>query len=58
MQRLLSDDFFRQSVRTDIRSEKHTGTEEDEMKLLDYDIVWAAECKDEILGKWEALQGD
>lgn len=58
VQRLLSDDFFRQSVRTDIRSEKHTGTEEDEMKLLDYDIVWAAECKDEILGKWEALQGD
>lgn len=56
VQRLLSDTFFRQSVRSDIRSEKDTDTKEDEMKLLDYDIVWAAECKDEILGKWETLQ--
>lgn len=56
VQRLLSDSFFRQSVRSDIRFEKDANRKEEERKLLDYDIVWAAECKDEILGKWEDLQ--
>lgn len=56
VQRLLSDAFFRQPVRSDIRLEKDADQKEDEVKLLDYDVVWAAECKDEILGKWELFR--
>lgn len=54
VQRLLVEEMYRKSIRTDI--EEDAEDIEDQIKLIDYDIVWAAEERNVILEKWAALQ--
>lgn len=56
VQRLLVDELFRQTVRMDIAAAGEEKEKRPDMKILDYDIVWAAEKRDVILEKWAGLQ--
>lgn len=56
VQQLLVDRLYRQSVRTDIELPDVERMDGPKLKILDYDIVWAAENRDSILEKWAELQ--
>ena len=56
VQQLLAERFFRQSVRTDIQMPELIQEDGPDLKIFDYDIVWAAKERDAILAKWEELQ--
>lgn len=56
VQQLVVDKFFRQTVRTDIKAPDMVQANGPELKIFDYDVVWAAEESDAILEKWEKLQ--
>lgn len=50
VQKLLVDEMYRKSIRKD------NAFISDSLKVIDYDIVWAAKEKDTILQKWDMLQ--
>lgn len=50
VQRLLVDEMYRKSIRKD------NVFTSDSLKVINYDIVWAAKEKDTILQKWNMLQ--
>ncbi len=57
-QRFLSDTLFRQTVRTDIETADRGETGKNDMRVLDYDVVWAVREKNGILEEWARLQKD
>lgn len=56
VQQLLVDRLYRQTVRTDIKMPDMEQMDGPKLKILDYDIVWAAENRDAILARWAELQ--
>ena len=54
VQRLVEESFFRRTVRDDM--EDYALQEQGKLKIIDYDIHWAAQEKEKILNTWEELQ--
>ena len=57
VQQLLGERFFRRSVRSDVTVPASLPAME-ELKLVDYDVRWASENREELLSRWAAaLEG-
>lgn len=57
VQALVVSDFARRSVRTDVADREDLPDTED-FSIIDYDITWAAEHKEDFLARWaESLEG-
>lgn len=54
-QRLVEEEFLRRSVRTDLGAPQETAS--DPLITIDYDVRWATEQKETILGEWSAAFG-
>lgn len=51
VQRLCEEKLYRRSVLESVRSEAVSGS----MKIIDYDVEWAAEHRSEIISRWSEL---
>ncbi len=54
VQGLVVSDFSRRSVRADVADREDLPASE-ELKLIDYDVAWASQVKEEFLARWTAL---
>lgn len=57
VQALVVNDFARRSVRADV-ADRDTLPPESELHIIDYDITWASESKEEFLRRWTELCGE
>jgi iron(III) transport system substrate-binding protein len=55
VQRLVAEQFYRRAVRADVADPASLPATE-QMRVIDYDIRWAAENKEEFLRRWEELK--
>lgn len=53
-QQLVEEAFLRRTVRIDMPEK--TAAEDSRLKVIDYDVTWAASEKESILAAWDALQ--
>ena len=51
VQKLAVDQFLRRTVRTDLSQ----GAADDEIKIMDFDLVWASSHQERILEMWSEL---
>lgn len=54
VQSLVVNDFARRSVRADV-ADRDTLPPESELHIIDYDVAWASEIKEEFLRRWTEL---
>ena len=57
VQSLVVNDFARRSVRADV-ADRDTLPPESELHIIDYDVAWASEFKEEFLRRWTELCGE
>lgn len=57
VQSLVVNDFARRSVRADV-ADRDTLPPESELRIIDYDVAWASEIKEEFLRRWTELCGE
>lgn len=57
VQELLVSDLYRRSVRTDVHAPEDLPGEA-ELNIIDYDVHWAGELKEEFINRWLKLCGE